>query len=313
MALPDTESLDIIGMGLPVTFPVSLTTSPVVDTGLLDLIGLALPVIYIYVVVAPGGGAYTLSLSDTVSSSDSLRKHIAKSFSDTKSSVESFYKLISRSFSDSVSTNDINAEVVLIRLVNLNDSISSLDWIKRDTTKVFSETIVSLETLRKMLARSFVEVSDPEDDIDLAHLPGLVLSETVTSTDWIKRDVSKTMVDSILAVDALLKYKIQYRELNDSVESVEDFSYIKLMSVVLSDTITTIDVILKGISKSFRETVTSLDPKIKRVLNGVTLIWSPIAKILSTIWTKIAKPTDTIWTKKAKPSPDTIWTKIPKP
>jgi hypothetical protein len=174
--------------------------------------------------------ALTLSVSDSLTLTDSIIKDVSKPISDTITLTDAATKLFGKVLSDSITLTDAVAKLVGKAL---SDSIALTDSKILTVGKVLSDTIALTDSLAKAVTKALSDTITATDSKAL--LTGKVLSDSVALTDLKTFLVSKALSDSLVLTDtrALLLSKV--------------FSD----SITLSDTATAVLVLLLHVSDSF--------------------------------------------------------------
>ncbi len=217
--------------------------------------------------IKASGTAFTKTLTETVTHSDTLAKLAGKVLSETETNTDTLNKTTSKTRTETVTLTDTllkqagklfsevtsytDSLVVKVTGKTLSEIISHTDTLIRGSTKVLTETITHTDTFLKQLARSLIETITSTDT--LIRLPSKVLSETITYTDSVIRTIAKFLAETVTHTDSLIRGL--------------SFGRVFTEIVSLTDTFTRI------IGKVFTETLSLLDT-IQKLLNGLSTFFS---------------------------------------
>lgn len=130
----------------------------------------------------PGGTLYTLTLTESLTLTDSLIKKATKLCSETLTIADTFLKSLSRQFSETLILTD-TVEKIKIYLKELTESVSLTDVFRGIANKVLQETISLTDSISK--------------------LQNKVISETITLADSIIKKIHKTFTETLTLTDVV--------------------------------------------------------------------------------------------------------------
>lgn len=237
------------------------------------------------------GNAYTSSLSETLSLSDSIAKQAQKSFTATFSLVETFVRTISRSFTTTFSLVETFVKTPARTFVE--SAISLSDSIVKTTTKAVNETFTLVETFIRSITRSWSESISLSDTV--AKTPGRTLVETFSISDSMSiiKSLKRTYTETITLADTLVKSFI--RTLSDSLSLSDTFASSKIFLRSLSDSISLSDTITKirNYARTFTESI-SLSDTLTRLGRRTFTDSISLTSVFSKVLNKVKSFTESI-------------------
>lgn len=248
----------------------------------------------------------------------------------------------------------------------INEGITLIDNLIKGPNKKRTETITLTESIKKDGTTRKEEGIIINDSVTGIKVQLFDVLDELGIVDLYNSSVVKTLIDSITTGDLLEKVAGYFKDLSDSIGLSESYSYIQAIilnfiesltvdeniqksittdknesvtttdSVILvkgfakllSETIETIESIIKGIQKTNIENI-SLISNLKRVYNGIVVIWDKVSKTITewlksdsvaTLWGKVVSNltnwsknsrNDTSWGNKEKTT--TTWTSVDRP
>lgn len=151
-----------------------------------------------------GGTAYTKSLSDSVSTSETFAKLMGKSANDSITTSDSLFKSFSVAIVDTVSMSDDSSKQQG-KAVNLSDSVLITDAISKALSKLKTDSMSISDTDSESVIKAFADSLNASDSITTLSGKAIVLSDSVTLTDALSKSSVKLAVDSVAVSDALTK------------------------------------------------------------------------------------------------------------
>ena len=134
--------------------------------------------------IKAGGTAYTQTLSETTTLTDSILKQAQKKLIETITHTDSILKLIAKTFTETQ---------------------TSTDTLNKQTSKSLSETVTHTDTITtlKVTVKTLLETVTHSDT--LTKLTNKVLSETTSLTDSIVRFTQRTLTETLSLTDTVKK------------------------------------------------------------------------------------------------------------
>ena len=170
----------------------------------------------IMVAIAPS--VTTTSLTETITTSDSIPKTTARALTETITDSDTLTsaRILVRSFTDTLTTIDS-----LVRSAGrvLAETLTTSDTFIRSTFRSFSETITSSEVLQRLIGRN--------------------LSESVTTQDSVIRTAARTLTDTITTVDSFIR--AAFRVLSETITTSDVIAKVKTARITLSETLTLLE------------------------------------------------------------------------
>lgn len=205
------------------------------------------------------GGLLTINLSDSITLSDSIIKEFQTTKTDTITATDAIIKELQTTASDSVTLSDT---IVKETQLNPADSVTLSDAIG---SKELQTNIVDSVTLSDSISKNFETT----------------IADSVTLTDAIVKETQLTQADTVTLSDSITEKQIQ---LNKADTITLSDAIVKEMQLSLSDLITLSDSIVKQLEKSIADTVVLTDSyTIDRV---ISIILSDSISLSDSILTK---------------------------
>lgn len=218
------------------------------------------------------GTAYTTTLTEAVTLTDSVAKLTSTSISEAVALVD---------------TLSLLAAVVIVNAVTLVDSFDPVGTFK----KALTETVTLVDTKIRDLTRSIGEVVSLTDTLNTALVLVQSFSEALSLVDTlIKQQTTKALKEAIALVDSIARQIDLVRTLTEAVTLADSITKLpgKLITntITLVDTNTKVSTLLKSISetlqltdtfskaadlfKSLTETLTLVDTVLRQISEGIT-------------------------------------------
>lgn len=133
------------------------------------------------VTLAPvAGTAWTKTLTETVTNTDSVLKTATKLLTQTITNTDTLIKTATRTLAEAI-TNAATFLAQIVHASTLSDTITNTDAFLRSITHVLAETISYADTFIKTASRSLLETLT--NTASLLKTAGKVLLETITNSD----------------------------------------------------------------------------------------------------------------------------------
>lgn len=126
------------------------------------------------------GTAYTKTLTETVTNTDSVLKTATKLLTQTITNTDTLIKTATRTLAEAI-TNSATFLAQIVHASTLSDTITNTDAFLRSITHVLAETISNADTVLKTAGRTVSETVT--NTASLLKTAGKMLLETITSTD----------------------------------------------------------------------------------------------------------------------------------
>lgn len=170
---------------------------------------------------APTGTAYKASLSDAIATSDSLSKRLSVAIIDVVNTSETESERAAKVLADMLTTSDSFAST-RGKAISVNDSIAITDTIRKALTIVKTDAINTAETERESTTRKLTDFLTPSDAIILTGGKAVLLADSFTMTDTVKKTLSKHVAESLGIADSA--HRNVSARLYDVVVTTETFS-----------------------------------------------------------------------------------------
>lgn len=194
------------------------------------------------------------TLSETLSLLDTLLKRAGKVFSETSNSTDTLAKKPGKTFSDTVTSSD-TLTTFRTFLKTLTEAITHTDTVARKAGKNLTETVTHTDTVNKTVTKTaFTETTSLTDT--LAKRLGRIVSESFSLTDTLLRTGKKVLSETITAVATFTSSFIG-----------------RVFYQVVSETVSLADTLQKRAIKILSETLTLTD-RIRKLLNGISTFYS---------------------------------------
>lgn len=233
--------------------------------------------------VAASGTAYTSTLSETITFTDTLLKQATKKLSETITFTDTLLKQLVRILTEtitytdtliasrlrfSVLTDTVTFTDTLLKqgVKLLADTVTYTDTLIRKATKVLSDTATLTDTLLKQASRTFSETITYTDT--LLKQGGKFLSDTITYTDTLLKKATKVLSDTATLTDTLIKQLT--RILADTITYTDTLTASKVTLKLLTETITFTDTLLKQGAKVLSDIITYTDTLVKQTVRTLT-------------------------------------------
>lgn len=185
-----------------------------------------------------GGTAYTLNLSETVSTTEAIARADSKPFAETASLSESLVRALSRTLTDAAGTSDtISVIRLLLRTLSETATLSEARLFATATTK--AETVTLTDTLTRVatLLRT--------------------LSESASLSDARSYSLSRTLADGVTLTDTVAASKVVQKLLSEAVGLSDALS--RAVQLVRGDTVTLTEARTLATSRMIAESATLTD------------------------------------------------------
>ncbi|OME86913.1 hypothetical protein BK120_08295 [Paenibacillus sp. FSL A5-0031] len=149
----------------------------------------------------PTGTAYKASLSDAIATSDSLSKRLSVAIIDVVNTSETESERTTKILTDILTTSDSFAST-RGKAISVNDSIAITDTIRKALTVVKTDAINTAETERESTTRKLTDILTPSDAIILTGGKGVLLADSFTMSDTVKKTLSKHVAESLGIADS---------------------------------------------------------------------------------------------------------------
>lgn len=187
--------------------------------------------------------AYTQTLTETVTLTDTLLKTPARILSDTVTLTDTLLKTAARTLSEVVTLTDT---LLKTAARTLSETVSLTDTLLKNAIKNLTDTVNLTDTFE----RTWVAIRELTETVNLTDTliktPEKVLSEIVSLTDTLIKTAEKVLTDTITLTDTLVK----------GIERT------------LSDALALTDSLIKNLTRTLTETV-SLTDTLEKVFNGI--------------------------------------------
>jgi hypothetical protein len=218
-----------------------------------------------------GGNAYTKTLSDTITGSETIVKAPKKSLPENVTLSEVLTKAPKKSAADAITITETVVKkrtFAIIDTVNTSDSFTKLtgkavilsdaiaitETIRKTSSKVQNDTITGSDGENKAAAKRINDTLTPTDAISTIGGKLVLLSDSITLSDGaIKKALSKFQADAITGTDG--EQKAANRKINDAIAASDALSVFNGKTVILNDAVSFTDTIRKSVVKSKLETL----------------------------------------------------------
>lgn len=168
----------------------------------------------------PGGTAWTKTLTDTVTVSDTLLKTATRTLSEAVTVTATLLKVATRTLTEVITNSDTLIRTVsraLLEAFTTSDVFSGLrtkpldateaitvsDTFIRSIARLLTEAITNTDTLIKTASRSFAEAIVTSDT--LLKTPNKILAEVISLADTIQRTASRSLSEAVTITGTFLK------------------------------------------------------------------------------------------------------------
>lgn len=284
---------------------------------------------YVHTVVSfkpATGTAYSTTLDETVTHTDTVIRTPARILSDTVTHTDTIIRAAVRTLLETVTHTDSTIKGrtfdetathtdTIIRGASkiVSDTATHTDTLIRDVGRIMTETVTHTDTLIRSIARSLVETVTHTDTFEyiktqfitltdtathtdsILRTPGKVLSEISTHTDTLIRGAGKVLSDTVTHTDSIIR---DITHIFSEVATHTD-TFLKETGKILSETITHTDSIIRSITRTLIDTITHTDTLIANVakvldLSDTTTLTDTITRITGRIMTETVTLTDSI-------------------
>lgn len=200
--------------------------------------------------VSTGGGGtnYPVSLSDSVTISETRTKQIGKKPSDSLTLSDAISKLSGRLRTDSVTLSETFSKKKFVVLID-TQTLSDTEY--DSTNKAFTDALTLSDSIANMKGKA------------------VSLSDSLVITDTIRKAIAQIKADSVTLADADSETII--KAYNDSLTLSDSITTIKGKAVILADSLNVTDSIKKAIGKLEADNLTLSDALTKRISVTVKL------------------------------------------
>lgn len=199
-----------------------------------------------------GGNAYTKTLSDTVTGSETIAKAAGKRENDTISVTETLIKNRSIIIVDTANIGD-SANKLTGKNVNLSDALAISDTIRKTLSKFQNDTITGSDNENKAANRRLNDSVTAADTITSFNGKLITLTDALSLSDGIRKSLSKFQTDTVTGSDG--EQKAANRQINDALAASDIIATFKGKTVILTDSLSFTDTLRKSIVKSKLETL----------------------------------------------------------
>ena len=216
-------------------------------------------------------GHKTFKISDAISSSDSVLGHKQFSLSDIIQIAERILRNKTLSLADQINTTE---QVLLNKSFSVSDAIQLLDEILRDKVLSISDSLVLSDTALSHKTFSLSDAVQLAEQI-LRH-KSFKIDDNISLADTINviKEILKTVMDSIQLSDSALAHKTL--SIQDAVQIAEgilrDKHFAVLDSISLSDLVNVIKEIIKTVFDNVSLSDSVFRHKVFAVLDNISLL-----------------------------------------
>jgi len=216
-------------------------------------------------------GHKTFKISDAISSSDSVLGHKQFSLSDIIQIAERILRNKTLSLADQISTTE---QVLLDKSFSVSDAIQLLDEILRDKVLSISDSLVLSDTALSHKTFSLSDAVQLAEQI-LRH-KNFKIDDNISLADTINviKEILKTVMDSIQLSDSALAHKTL--SIQDAVQIAEgilrDKHFAVSDSISLSDLVNVIKEIIKTVFDNVSLSDSVFRHKVFAVLDNISLL-----------------------------------------
>ncbi len=152
--------------------------------------------------ISSGSSAFTLSLTENITQSDSLLKQTGKIFSETLSQIDTIKRSIGRVITETITQTDTFAYLKQ-KFSVFTETITQTDNFFRNITKIFSETLTQTDNINRNLNKTILENSLKSDTISKG--VGKTFTESKSLDDTVIRQVSRSFSENITKIDSIIR------------------------------------------------------------------------------------------------------------
>lgn len=153
---------------------------------------------------AAGGTAYTKTLTDSSTLTDTLIKAISKTLTEAQSYADTILKAISKTLSENQSYSDTLTKIKVI-LKTLTETVTHTDTLVRAMSKTLTEAQSYVDSVIKAITRTFTENQSYSDTLTKLKVVLKTLTESFTSTDTLSRAMGKVLTEAQSITDTVIK------------------------------------------------------------------------------------------------------------
>jgi hypothetical protein len=207
---------------------------------------------------ALGGTAYTSTLTESVTCTDSIIKQARKVWLETATCSDSAIKQGRKTLAESATPND---SILKQARKRLSDSSTCTDSILKQGRKALADTATATDSVLKRTTTTKSETATATDSI--LKRAGKLLGESITASDSLIKRSGKVCLEVATATDSLIK--ATYRTLTDTTTITDTLLSVKTFLKTLSESIAVSDTLIRSTQKVITESLTATDTAIKSV------------------------------------------------
>lgn len=202
------------------------------------------------------GTTITVTLSDTMTISESITKSPSKRLVDSLTPSDTVSKQTSKAISDTVSLSE---SLYKKSSKNISDTLSLNDTVSKQGNLTKSDRVNLSDTLSKRLTVTVIDNIDLSENTQASQGgKSVALSDTITVTDAIVKKVISTFKSDVINTTDAEQDRIT-KTLLDNLTLTDTISQSKGKSIILTDSITLTDAISKAVNVIKKDSVTPTD------------------------------------------------------
>lgn len=219
-----------------------------------------------------GGTAYTQSLDETVTVVDTASKETGKVLNETLVLVDSITRALDRTLSEVITLVD-TVDTAQVFTETLDEILTLADTGEQKVTaKVLFEALALVDDARRDLDRTLNETLVLVETVDAAKTYLREFNETVTLAETIAKQANKNLSELLTLVDDATVSGQYARSLDETATIVDDV--VNTAGKVLTDTLALVDTIAKmGVFARELDESISLVERFQGLLNGQNIAW----------------------------------------
>ncbi len=221
-----------------------------------------------YVIVGALSNAWTQTLTESVTVTDSISKKAIKVISESMSVVEAIVKkkIKAKALTELLSMTEIFTKISQYKRT-LSENYHITDTIKKTLQRKLSESVSITENFSKKAKKIFSDSLSIADEITALRVIPKGLSETITMVDTVRKNIGKTLTDTIHSGDTMIR-KIR-KIFSEELSLLETFTKRGGYRRVLTESATITDRISKGIKRNLRDTYLIIDTLKKKPIRTI--------------------------------------------